>query len=68
MAGVPSQREGTGQEERRKREGRGRDNVEIGKWIEDFVRKSTKYCMLALSVTSMEFTYFDLPPTVAVHA
>jgi hypothetical protein len=45
-----------------------RDNVEIGKWIEDFVRKSTKYCILALSVTSMEFTYFDLPPSVAVHA
>ncbi|KAJ3618145.1 hypothetical protein MTP99_006171 [Tenebrio molitor] len=40
----------------------------MGKWIEDFVRKSTKYCMLALSVTSMEFTYFDLPPTVVVHA
>jgi hypothetical protein len=45
-----------------------RDNVEIGKRIQNFVRKSTKYCMLAISVTSLEFTYFDLPPTVAVHA
>jgi hypothetical protein len=52
----------------KKKKKNARDNVEIGKWIQNFVRKSTKYCTLAISVTSLEFTYFDLPPTVAVHA